>query len=214
MTSKTTLKNTLYAFVALTFLFAAPMVATATAQSALSEEELKEQPGYVEFGDIWRFSDRDEEVEIHLTQPLLGVVGSFLKGEDPELADLILDLHLVKVNGFSFARSDEDKVREMMDGMAEKLRGEKWDNIVKVRERDERVNVFVLLEGDGSDPAETYLNGLAVLVLEKDEAALVNVVGRFRMEDIAKVGQHFDIPHTEDWDQYNRRRSGDDEEGR
>ena len=215
------MKKTLLALMALALL--APLALGSVSQDALaqskalSESELEKQPGFVDFGDIWKFSDGDEEMEIHLTQPLLGVVGSFLKGEDPELANLILDLHLVKVNGISFSREDEDTVREMMDETAASLRKDGWDNIVKVRERGERVNVFVKLEGDGSDPADTYLNGLTVLVFERDTATFVNVVGRFRMEDIARVGQHFNIPHTEDWDQYNTRRDRDrdkDTEGR
>lgn len=180
-------------------------VGTAHAQRGLSQEELERQPGYVDFGDVWDWSDGDEEVEIHLTQPLLGVVGSFVRGDDPELADLILDLHLVRVNQFTFRRRDEDAVRNFIDETGDRLRNDRWDNIVKVRDRDERVNVFVKLDGDGKDPAETFLSGLCVLVVDGSEAALVNVVGRFRLEDVAKVGRQFDIPYAEDWDKYNQR---------
>ena len=200
---------------ALLVLWALPLllagtVAPAHGQEALSEEELRREPGYVDFGDLWRYSDGDEEMEIHLTQPLLGVVGAFVKGEDPELAELIRNLHLVKVNGFSFGRSDEDDVRDMMDDTASTLRGEGWDNIVKVRERGERVNVFVKFEGDQRTQENTFLSGLTVLVYEEDKATFVNVVGRFRLEDIAKVGQHFEIPSSQDWDRYDRRRDDRD----
>lgn len=173
----------------------------AVAAQRLSESELQALPGYVDFGDVWKFSDGDQEVEIELTQPLLSVVAPFLRAEDPELADLILDLHLVRVNAFDFDRDDRDEVLEMMRSSAEKLRGDEWDNIVKVRGDDENVNVFVRIDGDGSDPSETYLDGLAVLVVDHGEAAFVNVVGRFRMEDIARIGAHFDLPHSGDWSQ-------------
>lgn len=183
-------------------IFALSSVApTASAAKRLSEQELRELPGYVDFGDVWRLSDGDEEVEIELTQPLLGVVAPFLRGEDPQLADLILDLHLVRVNAFDFARDDREDVIELMRSTSEKLRGEKWDNIVKVRGEDENVNVFVRIDGDGSDPEETFLSGLAVLAIDHGEAAFVNVVGRFRMEDIARIGAHFDIPHSGSWNQ-------------
>lgn len=180
-------------------------VTTADAQRRLSEEELREQPGYVDFEGVWNWSDGDEEVELILTQPLLGFAGAFVRGEDPDLADLILDLHLVRVNQFTFSRGDEDQILEFIDDTDERLRGDQWDNIVKVRDRDERVNVFVKLDGDGTDPAETYMNGLCILVIDGDEAAFVNVVGRFRLEDIARVGAQFDIPYAEDFERYNRR---------
>lgn len=188
--------------------------ATALADEPLTEEQLLREPGYVDFGDLWKYSDGDEEVEIHLTQPLLGVVGAFVRGEDPELADLILDLHLVKVNQFSFERADEENVRKIIDDTAGDLRKDGWDNIIKVRERDERVNVFVKFAGESRSHEEAVLSGLAVLVLENDSAAFVNVVGRFRLQDIARVGAQFDIPYTDDWDHYNKRgrKSDSDEE--
>lgn len=186
---------------------------SAVAQKALTEDELQREPGYVDFGDLWKWSDGDQEMEIHLTQPLLGVVGAFVGSEDPELAELIKGLHLVKVNGFSFAAGDENDVTSFVDATSKKLRGDAWDNIVKVRERGENVSVFVKFEGDKRTQAETFLSGLAVLVLEDDEATFVNVVGRFRLEDIAKVGQHFDIPSSNDWDRFDRRGSRRSDDG-
>ena len=126
-----------------------------------------------------------------------------------------MDLHLVRVNQFTFRRGDEDAVRDFVDSTGDRLRTEAWDNIVKVRERDERVNVFVKLEGDGRDPAETFLSGLCILVIDGDEVAFVNVVGTFRLEDIARVGSQFDLPYADEFDQYNRRsKRGDDRGGR
>jgi hypothetical protein len=191
----------------------------ATAQrEALSPEELRKQPGYVEFGDVWKWSDGDEEIEIELTQPLLGVVGAFVDDEDPELANLIMDLHLVRVNSFSFRRSEDEAVRGQIDSLAEELRGDGWENIIKVRERGEHVNVFVRMDGDKRTREGTFLSGLTVLVYERGQASFVNVVGSFRLEDVARVGRHFDIPGSEDWDQYNSRghdrdRDEPDEEG-
>ena len=194
------------------------MAAVATpvvAQEALTPEELRKEPGYVEFGDVWKWSDGDEEVEIELTQPLLGVVGAFIGDEDPELSELIMDLHLVRVNSFSFRKSSDEDVRDMIDGLSGGLNKDGWENIIKVRERGERVNVFVKLDGDKRTREGTFLSGLTVLVYERGQATFVNVVGRFRLEDIARVGRHFDIPGSDDWDDYNSRsgrRGGDDDE--
>jgi hypothetical protein len=191
------------------------VVDAAQAQKALTDDQLRRQPGYVEFGDLWKWSDGDTEMEIHLQQPLLGVVGAFVGSEDPELSNLIKGLHLVKVNGFSFEEGDLAAVKKFVEDTGKKLRSDKWDNVVKVRERDEDVAVFVKFEGNGNDPSDTFLSGLAVLVLEEEKATFVNVVGRFRLEDIAKVGQHFDIPSAGDWERYNSRGSrSSDAEGK
>lgn len=209
------MKRTLiHALLAVAFLGAA-VAAPAIAQKALTPEELRAQPGYVEFGDVWRWSDGDEEVEIELTQPLLGVVGAFVSDEDPELSKLIMDLHLVRVNSFSFRHDDEEDVRKLIDDLSGKLTGNTWDNIIKVRERGERVNVFVRMDGDGRTKEGTFLSGLTVLVYERGQATFVNVVGRFRLEDIARVGRHFDIPGSQDWDDFNQRsdKKGGDGEG-
>lgn len=189
------------------------VVDAALAQKALTDDQLRRQPGYVEFGDLWKWSNGDTEMEIHLQQPLLGVVGAFVGNEDPELANLIKGLHLVKVNGFSFEAGDQAAVKKFVEDTGKKLRSDKWDNVVKVRERDEDVGVFVKFEGNGNDPSDTFLSGLAVLVLEAEKATFVNVVGRFRLEDIAKVGQHFDIPSADDWERYNSRGSRDSDAG-
>lgn len=201
-------KSFISAVLAVAFLGA---VAPATGQEALTPEELRKQPGYVEFGDVWRWSDGDEEVEIELTQPLLGVVGAFVSDEDPELAKLIMDLHLVRVNSFSFRRDSDEEVRGLIDDLAGQLTGDTWENIIKVRERGGRVNVFVRMDGDGRTAAGTFLSGLTVLVHERGQATFVNVVGRFRLEDIARVGRHFDIPGSEEWEGYNRRPARDEE---
>lgn len=204
-------KNFIHGLLALVFLAGAVAI-PATAQEALSPEELRKQPGYVEFGDVWRWSDGDEEIEIDLTQPLLGVVGAFVSDEDPELADLIMDLHLVRVNSFSFRKSSDEDVRGLIDGISGDLGEKGWENIIKVRERGERVNVFVKMDGDQRTREGTFLSGLTVLVYERGQATFVNVVGHFRLEDIARVGRHFDIPGSDDWDDYNSRGQRDDNE--
>ena len=179
--------------------FALSSVSVATAGKRLSDQELRALPGYADFGDVWKYSDGDEVVEVELTQPLLGVVAPFLRGDDPDLADLILDLQLVRVNAFGFDDDNYKSVLSLMRDSASDLRKGGWDNVVKVRGEDENVNVFVRIEGDG-DEDETFLSGLAVLYVgDDDEAAFVNVVGHFRMEDIARLSEQFDLPHSEDW---------------
>ena len=84
------------------------------------------------------FHDCAEVVRVGVDNVLLGVVGAFIGDEDPELADLIMDLHLVRVNSFSFRKSNDEDVRDMIDGLSTDLNKDDWENIIKVRERGER----------------------------------------------------------------------------
>lgn len=178
-----------------------------------AREEILKHPGYFDFGDISEYSDGEELVEIDLTQPLLSFVGRLAEGEEPELADLLSELLLVNVRVFSYDRRDEADLADHMETIADRLRSGSWQNIVRVR-GTETVNVFVQIQNQDGDPEDMILSGLAVLAMEDEEAVFVNVVGNFGMEEISRVGRHFDIPHMREMDRERRRSRDRDDEGR
>jgi len=192
------------------------LLVASTAWAQPAREELKNHPGYFDFGDIAAYSDGEELVEIDLTQPLLSFVGRLAESEEPELGDLLAELLLVNVRVFSFDRRDEGELLEHMENIADQLRAGDWQNIVRVR-GEESANVFVKLENDQGDPEDMILSGLAILAMEDEEAVFVNVVGNFGMEEISRVGRHFDIPHMQDMDRdrddRRSRRSRDRDDG-
>ncbi len=171
------------------------------ASVAAQDEAYRNSPGYFEFGDVLEYSDGDELVEIDLSQPLLGLLGAVMGSEDPELADLMRELELVKVNMFSYDRDSEGDLTKLVDDLNKRLKSGDWQNIVRVR-GEEDVNVFVKMgsRGDGNNPDDATFQGLTVLFMDDYEAVFVNVVGEFGLDEIARVGRHFDIPHLEDID--------------
>jgi hypothetical protein len=165
-------------------------------------------PGYFDFGKVLELSDGDEVVEIDLSQPLLGLVGRVVEYDDEALADLLAQLDLVRVNVFSYDYDDEDALIERMDAMAKELTDDRWDNIVRVRSDEEHVNVFVKLHDRSDDPdnPDVIVSGLTILALDDEQAAFINIVGEFGLDEIGRVGRHFDIPHM---DELGRRRHSD-----
>jgi len=173
--------------------------------------DIEKAPGYFSFGDIEQFSNGDEMVEVDLVQPLLGLFSGVVANEEPELANLLEHLDLVNVRVFSYERSNEAKLQKHMDGISDKLRKEDGENIIRARTDEENVNIFVKLSNaERGKPAndETAVEGLAILVLEDDQAVFVNVVGHFGISEISRLGAHFDIPHMGDIDHL-----GDDDSG-
>jgi len=157
-------------------------------------------PGYFDFGKVLEFSDNDEVVEIDLSQPLLSLVGRVVEYDDEALADLLAQLDLVHVNVFSYDRDNEDPLIERIDTMAKQLTDDHWDNIVRVRSDEEHVNVFVKLHDRSDDPdaPDVIVSGLTILVLDEEQAAFINIVGEFGLDEIGRVGRHFDIPHMDE----------------
>lgn len=185
---------------ALVALVALALPTAATADVPLPEA-IRNSPGFVDFGDLEGFDDGSEMVNIRLTKPLLKLIGAAVQGEDPETAAMLSQLLLVNVRVFTIADASRADVLERMDGVGKKLAGSAWQNIVQARDGDERVNVYVQLSDEDSD--NPVFEGLAVTMLgSDDEAVFVNIVGQFTMEDIARVGTHFDIDVLDQLDQY------------
>jgi hypothetical protein len=188
-------------------------VASAGAQSA--RREVEKRPGYFDFGDIESFSDGDEMVEVDLMQPLLSLFAGVVEQEEPEMYSLLKNLELVNVRVFSYKPELETKLRTHIEDKSEQLRSKDWENVVKVRSKDENLNVFVKLSnaerGKPANP-DTALEGLAILVVDEFQAVFVNVVGHFDMEAIQSLGKHFNLPHMDEIN--GQRKYGRDDEGR
>jgi hypothetical protein len=68
-----------------------------------------------------------------------------------------------------------------------------WERIVRVREDDSNVDIYLL-------PSESYesILGIVVMVAEDEEAIFVNIVGEINPDDVARLGDHFDIEELHD----------------
>lgn len=174
-----------------------------------------ELPGYFDFGEVAQFGNGERNIEVFLEQPLLSLAVAILKREEPEVADMITDLALVKVNVFSFDGGEHEEMIERIDGLTGSLDGQGWQRLVKMKDRDERVSFYVKSSDDGG-----VIHGVAVLVVEGDErdydneAVFVNIVGEFELDAIVHLIEHFDVPHLDELDDYTRDRDRRDRRDR
>jgi hypothetical protein len=152
-------------------------------------EDFTKHPGYVDFDALKIFEDEDAKVEVYLKQPMLKLLSEFGKHEDPEMFDLFSRLYLVRVQVFESTRALTEKFDAESSKTIKELDRRGWERVVRVREDEERVYVYL-------KPSEDYeyIQGIVVIAIEDfDEAVFVNIVGDIRPDDIGKLSSHFDI---------------------
>jgi hypothetical protein len=156
------------------------------------DPKIKRLPGYVDFQATKLFKGEEARVEVFLKEPMLKLVSKFIEQEDQELYDILSKLKLVRVQVFDV---DDAKVREFNEitkKTTAMLDEKGWERIVRVREDDENVDVYLR-------PSENYesILGIVVMVAEHEEAVFINVVGEIHPDDVARLGDHFDIHELE-----------------
>ncbi|MBN1155527.1 DUF4252 domain-containing protein [candidate division KSB1 bacterium] len=159
-----------------------------------ADDAYKNHPGYVDFGNLEGFMDAEETVEVFIRGPLLKFVSKATQKEDPDLSKLLDNLVVIKVNVFSLEGKDENKVLTLMKDVSKKLTSKNWEAMVRVKEQDERVEIFTLF-----DKADE-MQGLTLMVLDNGdhEAVFINIAGKIDPEQLGKLGDKLNIPELND----------------
>jgi hypothetical protein len=176
----------------------------ALATAAWAEEDVTKHPGYVDFGALNLFGKEDTTVEVFLDQKIIGLVGAFGGGKDPELADMLAKLKQIRVQSFAIQPGKLEDLEAKTAELSKKLEAQGWTTMIKVRDRraDSQTYVYVKWKGDKSQ-------GLTVMNVEPDkEAIFVNIVGEIDPEQIRKLSTKFDIDALDsldvDWKSHGR----------
>lgn len=181
------------------------IVPTATADKT----DYTKMPGYVDFGAMEIFGDVEATVEVYLKGSLLAMARAAVADEDPELEHMLANIHYIHVQVFELDRGmDTEQIKSKTRDVAKQLDKKGWEMVVKVREDDEYVYVYLL---PGKDDT---IDGLVVMAVEDDdEAAFVNIVGKINPENIGKIGRSFHMDSIDiDWDDFDHDRDDDDED--
>jgi len=140
-------------------------------------------------GDLDAFFDEDPVVEVNVEGGLMKLVAAASRSEDPELADLLLGLSGVYVRGYVLEPNSLNDFDQRASRMGERLVDDGWVVVVRFREVDEVVHMYVRMSGDNVD-------GMVVMSVEpgQQQAMFVNIVGNIDPEQIGRIGQKFRIP--------------------
>jgi hypothetical protein len=145
-------------------------------------------PGYVDFGKFSPPSSGGEFVEVHIKNNLISMVARLAEKEEPEVAELLRGLQLVRVNVIGLDDENRAEMEQRVKKIRSELDAQGWERIVTAQKKDEDVSVYVKTRG------EEAVEGIVVTVLGgKGEAVLVNIVGDIKPEKIAVIGERLNI---------------------
>ena len=182
----------------MTFLIILFLTTNLSVNSLIAEEdkEIKKHPGYVNFDEIEIPGDAEETVEVYVKGPLLKLIARATEDDDPGLADVLSKLLMIRVNTFSIDRELIDKLKPKINKIENQLKDQKWEKVVRVKDRHDLVNIFIKVDN------QDRIVGLVVMAIEdEDEAVFVNIVGETDWRSIRKIGHKFDIDELEDLDE-------------
>jgi hypothetical protein len=156
----------------------AGLIALLSLPGVAQESELKEIPGYVDFGALDSVYG-EPRVRINIGGFLLKFMINATK-DDPEAAALMKGLKGVRINVYNTS-GEVEPAMEQVARVRSVLQAENWEPIVQVKEIGEEVQVFIKAGQTG----ET-MEGLTVMAVNGEEAVFVNLMGTI---DPAKLGQ-------------------------
>lgn len=159
---------------------------------AQQKDDYSTDPGYFDYSEYTQFKNVEPITAVHLEGPMLKAIGKMGENKNEKVAQMISALKLIKVNQFPVLKTDLDKTENTIAAMDKKLQSQKWDRIIKTKNKGKFASVYVKT-GEGNDYA-----GLFVIAMDKeDDLTLVNVVGKIDLETIGSLADEMNLPGLE-----------------
>jgi hypothetical protein len=163
----------------------------APCRAAAADPDVSRLPGFVDGAAFCDLAGEDSEVvEVHLGPSLLSALA---KGaaDSKEGAALLSGLRSISACVVDL-EGDKDRTAKASKLVADaeaRLERQGWERLARVREKGERVNVFVLNDND-------VIRGLTILIIDRDEGqtVFVNLAGTIDLAKIGEIGDTLDVP--------------------
>ncbi len=148
--------------------------------------------GYADLDALGPF-DVDNTMTLSIGPTLLRFAASHTE-DDPETQALLRGLEGVRIRIYEID-GDANRVAGRVDRMGVKLRAQGWEPVAVVQEEGETVHMLLKVAGEGEDQR---IAGLTVLVADRTEAVVVNVMGELRPEFFSDTMVALDVDVTPD----------------
>jgi hypothetical protein len=144
--------------------------------------------GFVDFGKFTAPASGGEFVEVNIKADLIAMVARLAEKNEPEAAELLRGLQMVRVNVIALDDENRAEVQKRVARIRSELDGHGWERVVTSQKKDEDVGIFMKMRGSEA------VEGLVITVIDGNkEAVFVNIVGDIKPEKIAMVGQRLNI---------------------
>jgi hypothetical protein len=134
-------------------------------------------------------SKANETTSVNFDAAKLKFASQFLSSDEESQAkakDLISGLRGIFVRAFEFD-GDGGHSSTDLEPLRKQLTAPGWSNIVTVKEKRESTEVWLFNKGD-------QIDGIAVIAVEPDEIAVINIVGPVDINALRKLSGSFGIP--------------------
>jgi len=158
-------------------------LAALSVPAAAQEDELKDLPGYVDFGTLEAVYG-EPKVMVNIGGFLLSFMSQATK-DDPDTAALMEGLKGVRINIYS-TEGQVQPAMEQLNNVKGMLTAQNWEPIVQVNEDGEQVQIFMKADGEG-------MQGLTVMAVDDTEAVFLNILGSIDPERLGEVMNQFDV---------------------
>ncbi len=157
-------------------------------QVGYAQDNLGDDPGYVDFSTIEKHFFTEPDVQVNIKGQLLKLVAEASREDDPEFADLLLELRAIQVRKFAMQPEQIRTMELHSEQIGEDLEDRGWDTVVRLRDYGQYVDVYAI------ENPET-IQGLMMMVVdsENNETVLINIVGDIEADELGRIGNKFDI---------------------
>ena len=171
-------------------LFVAGFLAAALAGCGLTAP--RSSDGYADLDSLGAF-DVDNTMTLSIGPGLLRFAARHVE-DDEESSALLSGLEGVRIRIYEID-GDADRVARRVDAMGEKLQDQGWLPVAVIQDAGETVH---MLMKPVEDENGQRIAGLTVLVADREEAVLVNVMGDLRPEMFSETMVALDVNVTPD----------------
>lgn len=162
------------------------------------------QPGQVDFGQFSPPASGGDFVEVNVNSSLISMVSRLVPKDQPEVAQLISGLHLIRVNVIGLDDQNRADLEKRVKKVRADLDSQGWERVVTALKDGKDASIFIKTQGTNS------VAGLAIVVMEANkQAVFINIVGNIRPEQIAEVGERLHIDQLKKFGPASHKDSGE-----
>jgi hypothetical protein len=130
-------------------------------------------------------------IAVNLSGQLLALLSRSAK-QEPGVSQFAAMIEGIYVRGYDKASGDSDRMARHFEDV---LKKEKWELIVKIKEEDDLIKVYLL-------PDQDIVHGIFVMLANPTETILVNVFGKIDVDKIGGLLEHLpadlDLPELKE----------------